>query len=151
MYPILINTRSDYNNVLDLGFYPLYDWQRFKIDIPLRIELQREIFGHTILGPGNIPQANQRFYNYCWNQSIVKHCEECQLPLNEYSAVFISHILSRAGYPEMAHDPRNHNLLCGNCHHKWEKNEATRSIMKIRKKNNRIIKLLNQDYQTKQT
>jgi len=148
MYPILINTKSDYNLVLGLGFSPLNDWQRFKIDILLRIELQRAIFGHTILGPGNIPQANQRFYHFCWEHSIVKCCEECQLPLSEYSAVFISHILSRAGYPEMAHDPRNHNLLCGTCHHKWEKDNNSRSLMKIRKKNNRIIRLLNADYKT---
>lgn len=138
-YPIEINTMADYNNVSAIGFNPLIDWKRFKIDYGLRLQLQHELFGKTILGYGDIPQVNQKFYEYCWKNSLVHVCEECMHPLYDYKAIYISHILSRGGYPELAHDLRNFNLLCPLCHHQWE---SEYSGMKIRKKNKIVIKLM---------
>jgi len=144
MYPIKINTTSDYNTLSEMGFLPLMDWRRFQIDIQLRITLQSRLFGRVEIGHGNIPQANQRFYKYCWDNSLVKVCQECQKHLTQYGAIHISHIQTRGGHSERAHDPRNFNLLCATHHEQWENGDQ--SVMKIRKENGRIIKLLNQDY-----
>lgn len=142
MYPININTMADYQNVSAIGFNPLIDWSRFKIDYQLRQKLQNELFGKTTIGHGNIPTANQNYYNYCWDNSLVKVCEECMHPLYDYKAIYISHILSRGGYPELAHDLRNFNLLCPRCHMQWE---SDYSGMKIRKKNKIAIMLMLED------
>lgn len=144
-YPIAICTMADYESITAMGFNPLMDWRRFQLDIGLRITLQSRLFGRVEIGHGDIPQANQRFYMYCWENSKVHVCQESQQPLYEYSATFISHILSRGAHPEMAHDPRNFNLLSKYWHDQWE--NGNRDVMKVRKENNRIIKLLNEDYQ----
>lgn len=144
-YPIRINTIDEYNVVSSLGFLPLMDWRRFTLDVDLRISIQRDLFGHSTLGPGNIPQANERFYKWCWNNAPVHVCSECMHPLSRFYAMFVSHILARGGFPEMAHDPRNHNILCGYCHQDWE-NPDRRKGMKIYKQNLIVIKLLKQDY-----
>lgn len=143
MYPIQINTMADYNQVSAIGFNPLIDWRRFIIDINLRLELQNKLFGKTEFGHSDIPKANQKYYTYCWDNSLVKVCEECMHPLWDFKAAYISHILSRKGYPELAHDLRNFNLLCLICHHQWEYNLTG---MKIRKKNKIVVRLMQSDY-----
>lgn len=145
IYPIEINTVDAYNVVTSIGFNPLIDWRRFIIAIDLRISIQRQLFGHSVFGPGRIPQANQKFYEYCWDNAPIHNCEECTRKLERYSAIYISHILSRGGYPEMAHDPRNHNLLCGKCHQRWEDPDA-KIEMKIFRQNQIVIQLLKNDY-----
>lgn len=142
IWPIKIETMEEYNNISSMGFNPLINWERFKIEYSLRKELELSLFGGTILGIDNIPKANQQFYKYAWENTLIKCCEECMVPLYEYSAIYISHILARGGYPELAHDLRNFNLLCGRCHHKWE---SDKSGMKIRKKNKIVINLMLND------
>ena len=66
-------------------------------------------------------------------------------PLSQYSAVHVSHILSRGAFPEMAKDPRNFNILCLEHHNQWE--NGKRESMRINRYNEMIICLLRRDYQ----
>ena len=144
MLPIEINTIEEYNYTVGRDYEPLIDWPNFVVDTPLRIDLQRKIFGKSLIGKGNIPQANQRFYIWVWDRK--KHyCEECAKPLLEYSSVFISHIISKGARSDIAHDPRNVNILCFKHHDQWE--TGNRAKMNIYKKNIKIIELLKKDYQ----
>lgn len=140
---IIINERFEYDHCLYRGFDPLYS-KYFEMNIDLRVAVQREVFGHSTLSKGNIPQANSRFYHFMW-ENKPHYCEECLKPLQNYSSVWVSHILSRGAFPEMAHDPRNVNILCDRHHTQWETGE--RRKMRIYKKNLKTIDLLNQDYQ----
>lgn len=143
--PIKISTREEFEYVLSRDYNPLLDWRKFEMPNSLRIDIQRELFGQSFISKGsNIVDANQRFYRYMW-ETKNHICEECGKPLSHYSSVFISHILSRGAKPEMAHDPRNINILCFHDHNKWEQ-ETTRKDMKIYKTNLIIIELLKNDY-----
>lgn len=143
--PIKISTREEFEYVLSRDYNPLLDWRKFKIPNSLRVDIQRELFGKSFISKGsNLVEANNRFYRYMWeNKNHI--CEECGKPLSHYSSVFISHILSRGAKPEMAHDPRNINILCFHDHNKWEQ-ETTRKDMKIYKTNLIIIEFLKDDY-----
>ncbi len=143
--PIQITIAEEYKMAVDRGYQPLQDYKKFYIAPPLRIAIQRELFGHSFIGKGNVVQANQRFYAWCWEHS-PHYCEECAKPLHNYSSVYVSHILSRGANPEKAHDPRNKNILCFNHHQQWE-NETQRKSMRIYKGNLKIIQLLINDYQ----
>lgn len=112
--------------------------------ILFRVEVQKQTFGHTIFGRGDIPKANDRFYHWVWDHK-THVCENCMKPLWNYSAVFISHILTRGANPEMAHDPRNTNILCFECHNTWE-DETTRKSMRIYDQNQLTINLLKSEY-----
>lgn len=101
------------------GYEPLLDIRNFRLDIRLRVELQLELFGNCVLGRGDIPVANQRFFRWVWEHKPHR-CEECLKPLRNYSAVYCSHILTRGAFPEMAHDARNINILCFEHHSCWE-------------------------------
>lgn len=48
MKPILLTDRAEYQFVTDRGFCPLLDYKRFTMDIRLRVEIQRELFGHCV-------------------------------------------------------------------------------------------------------
>lgn len=111
-------------------------------DIPhaRRLELQRKLFGK-----GHTPAENERFYRFCWDNK-PHICEECMRPLRDYSAVYVSHILTRGAHPDMAHDPRNINILCLSCHNRWENGD--RQGMRIFRKNQLIINKLRQEYDT---
>lgn len=143
--PYLITIRQEYDYAVSRGFVPLLDTKHFEMDICLRIDIQREVFGHCVLGRGNIPVANDRYYHWIWNNK-PHVCEETMRPLHNYSAVFVSHILSRGAHPEMAHDPRNCNLLCFEAHNMWE--NGKRKQMRIYDKNMRTIEVLNKEYQS---
>ena len=135
---VRIETRQDYDKAKQSGFEPLVD-THFDMSIKLRVELQRELFGKN----GN-QEANQRFYKWTWDNK-PHYCEECLHPLYDYSAVYISHILTRGAYPEMAHDPRNINILCGQCHSRWE-HKTTRGSMRIYLSNLQRIDDLTREY-----
>lgn len=108
----------EYNACLSRGYDPLLI-EQLPMDLNFRIQVQKKTFGNCILGMGKIPKANQKYYLYVWENK--KHiCENCMKPLYSYSASFISHILTKAAFPELAHDPRNSNILCRICHNKWE-------------------------------
>lgn len=113
------------------------------MDIRLRVEIQRELFGHCVFGRGNIPQANERFFRWVWEHKPHR-CEECLKPLRNYSAVYCSHILTRGAFPEMAHDARNINILCFEHHSCWENGDKTK--MRIYSGNMRMIELMKNEY-----
>ena len=135
---VSIKTRKDYEQARKEGFEPLID-KNFEMPIKLRVELQRELFGKN----GN-QEANQKFYAWTWNYSD-HWCSECMLPLYDYSATYISHILTRGAHPEMAHDPRNINILCPKCHNTWE-HATTRGSMRIYLSNLQRIDDLTKEY-----
>lgn len=134
-----ITNREDYDALLKRGIDCLYD-KRYHLEIGLRREIQREKFGK------NDNEGNAKFYAYC-----IKHfphvCENCGRPIPFPCATNVSHILTRGSHPEMAHDPRNVNILCGTCHELWE-HAPTRFKLNpwLVEKNERTIKLLKQEY-----
>lgn len=134
-----IDTREEYDLCKAHGLEPLTD-PRFTMDIRLRVSIQRELFG-----TGHTPQENQRFYRWCW-EHYPNMCEECMRPLREYSATYVSHILTRGAHPETAHDPRNVNILCFNHHNQWE--VGNRASMRIYAKNQLTIEQLRKEYGT---
>lgn len=134
--PIKINTRNDYEMAKGFGFEPLVD-NRFELEHTLRVSIQKELF------PDHTPESNEKFYKFCWAHK--KHvCEECMKPLKSYSAVHVSHILTRGAYPEMAHDFRNVNILCLDCHNRWENDD--RENMRIYGVNEFTIEHLKKEY-----
>lgn len=144
MEPILLTERWEYDYCVSRGYEPLLDIRNFRLDIRLRVEIQRELFGHCVFGRGDVPVANQRFFRWVWDHKPHR-CEETMRPLNDYSAVYCSHILARGAFPEMAHDPRNINILCFEMHEKWE--HGQREKMRIYAGNIRMINLLVKEYQ----
>lgn len=139
----LITTREEYDIVTSRGYEPLIDERFFVLEHGLRVALQREIFGHSLTSRGNIMQANERFFRWVWAHK-PHICEETMRPLREYSAVYCSHILTRGAFPEMAHDPRNINILCFEAHNRWENGDRQR--MRIYAKNVVTIERLKQEY-----
>ena len=145
MKPIVINERYEYDYIIKRGYNPLIDIRNFRLEIGLRVEIQREIFGHCITGRGDIPAANERFFRWVWDHK-PHQCEECIKPLRNYSAVYCSHILTRGAYPEAAHDVRNINILCFEHHNRWENGD--RQNMRIYPGNMRLIELMKTEYQS---
>lgn len=138
-----ITEKDEYDYCVQHGIEPLIDDRCFDIDINLRVQIQKQLFGHCEFGRGDIPAANQRFFKWIWLHK-PHYCEECGRPLPEYSATFCSHILSRGAHPEKAHDGRNINILCFQCHCAWE--NGNRTTMRIYEKNQKTIEKLNQEY-----
>lgn len=141
MQPYFISERWEYDYIVSRGFEPLLDTNHFRMDIRLRIAIQREKFG-----TGHTPEENERFYRWIWEHK-PHYCECCMRPLPNYSATFVSHILTRGAYPEMAYDARNVNILCFNHHNCWE-HETTRKGMRIYAANLLRIQELKKDYET---
>ena len=138
MEPIVVDTREQYDLCISEGFQPLIDG-RFKVNIALRVSIQRELFG-----TGHTPDENERFYRWCWKHS--RHvCSECMKPLKSYSATYISHNLTRGAFPEMAHDPRNVTILCYEHHNQYE-HSTTRNNMRIRLSVEKKNEQLKQEY-----
>jgi len=147
---INISTFEELDLCLKHGINPLF-WNRFiKLEIGFRIEVQNRLFGKSELGKVDVLKANDKFYHYCFEHSTL-HCENCGQKVYKlrniegcYSAIYISHILTRGSNPNIAHDPRNHNFLCPKCHDKWE--TGNRKEMLIYLDNQIVIKELKQDY-----
>lgn len=139
MDAISISTRREYDYVKERGYEPLID-RRFDIEIHLRVSIQQELFGN-----GHTPAENEKFYRWCWEHK-PHYCEECMKPLAQYSATYVSHILTRGAHPALAHDPRNTNILCFDMHHKWEVGD--RESMRIYASNQLIIEKLKREYAT---
>lgn len=120
---VVISTREEYEYAHSRGIEPLIE-KKLPMDIRLRKEIQEELFGK-----GNHQSNNQKFYKWVWEHK--KHrCEECNKPLPRYSATYVSHIVSRGENPFFAYDPRNTNILCKECHDRWEL-KTTRGTMRI--------------------
>lgn len=137
MKPFLIETREQYELCKAHGFEPLIS-KLFTMTHSLRISIQHELFG-----TGHSPEENERFYRWCW-EHYPHQCEETMRPLPSYSAVYISHILTRGAHPDMAHDPRNVNILCFEAHNRWENKD--RENMRIYRKNQLLIEQLKKEY-----
>ena len=135
---IHITTREEYDLIVGRGYQPLIDWRMFQMDVRLRLLIQSELFG-----TGSFTQQNQKFYKWCWDHSIYV-CQETGKPLYDYSAVYISHIISKGADRRMAIDPRNVNILAYRSHNTWE--YGNRKGMNIWRMNQHIIQLLKQDY-----
>lgn len=135
---IELTTRKEYDYVISRGYQPLIDWRRFRICQRLREQIQHDIFG-----AGDFQQENQKFYQWVWDHSI-QVCAETGKPLNNYSAVFISHIISRGSDRRMACDPRNVNILSFESHRQWESPRNT--TMNIYRGNQLLIRMLKNDY-----
>ena len=138
MDAFLIDSRELYEYALSRGYEPLIQTRFFRLEIGLRKELQRERFGN-----GHTPEENEKFYRWMWANK-PHYCEECMRPLAEYSAVYVSHILTRGANPDMSHDPRNVNILCFRHHSEWE--NGAREQMRIFAKNQLTIEELKKDY-----
>lgn len=139
MAPFLITTRAEYDLCKAHGIEPLID-ARFPMDIRLRVAIQRELFG-----TGHTPAENERFYKWCWDH-YPHQCAECMRPLRQYSATFVSHIMTRGAHPEAAHDCRNVNILCFSHHSVWENGD--RQNMRIYRANLLIVEQLKKEYGT---
>lgn len=145
MEPYLLTDRDEYQYCIQRGFNPLLDIKHFTMNIRLRVEIQRELFGHCVFGRGaNIMAANERFFRWVWDNK-PHQCEETLRPLQSYSAVYCSHILTRGAHPEIAHDPRNINILTFESHNRWENGD--RENMRIYPGNVRMIELMKSEYQ----
>ena len=134
---IRIDTRAEYVLCRARGYEPLID-RRFAMNIHLRLSVQHELFGR-----GHTPEENEKFYRWCW-EHYPHQCQETMRPLHQYSATFISHILTRGAHPEMAHDPRNVNVLCFEQHNRWENGD--RVNMRIYRSNVQLINQLKKEY-----
>ena len=130
---ITIDTIDEYLRLTHKGFCPLCDWRNFYLNFDLRVKLQRDIFG-----TGNHPENR-----WVWEHR-PHYCEETMHPLPVFSAVHISHILSRGAHPEMAYDCRNVNILTFAAHQQWE--NGNRKAMRIYEENQLIIEILKKDY-----
>ena len=139
MEPIVIDTRELYEFARQRGYEPLVD-RRFTVEINLRVSLQRELFGR-----GHTPEENERFYRFCWHH-YPHVCSETMRPLHQYSAAYVSHIMTRGAHPDMAHDPRNVNILCWEMHNRWENGD--RQNMRIYRSNLLTIEQLKKEYET---
>lgn len=136
---IRIDTRAEYDLCRARGYEPLID-RRFAMNIHLRLSVQHELFGR-----GHTPEENEKFYRWCW-EHYPHQCQETMRPLHQYSAIYISHILTRGAHPEMAHDPRNVNVLCFEQHNRWENGD--RVNMRIYRSNVQLINQLKKEYAT---
>lgn len=135
----LVTTREDYDILLSKGIDCLYD-PRFDLEIGLRIAIQKEKFGK------NDDEGNAKFYHYCLTHFPMV-CENCGKPIRYPWATNVSHILTRGAHPRLAHDPRNINILCAECHSAWE-HTTTRYKLRLWfvEKNERTIEELKREY-----
>lgn len=140
MERIKLTTIEEYEYAKTRGYEPLLD-PLFILPIQLRKEVQIALFGNP--AGGKRAKVNQVFYKWVWsNKPHV--CEETGIVLLTYSACYISHIISRGSHPEMAHDPRNTNVLSLEAHNKWE--NGNRKSMKIYSQNRETMDLLMYEY-----
>ena len=136
MERIKIESVEEYELALARGYDALLD-KRFDMDIAIRKQVQKSIFGK------NNAEGNRKFYRYCL-ENLPLVCEECGREITFPSPVNVSHILSRGAHPDKSHDPRNVNILCFDCHARWENGD--RKNMKIYPKNEKTIETLRQEY-----
>lgn len=134
---IVITTREEYEHLVGRGYEPLMGVipsLMAIITMPnvLRREIQKEKF-----------KTIEQFYRYCFEHS-GRCCEETGETILEYSAINISHILTRGAHPAISTDPRNFNFLTLKSHMKWETGD--RKSMKIYQKNQELSQRLKLEY-----
>lgn len=133
-----VTERKVYDDLLARDVDLLLGYRGFKLDHQLRVEIQKERFGK------NNAEGNRKFYQYCLAH---KHhiCAECHRSIDNPSAINVSHRFSRGAHPEMAHDPRNVDILCARCHELWE-HKTTRVKMNIYERVSKEMEKLRQEY-----
>lgn len=134
---IRIESIEEYQYAVGRGYEPLLEDcpeinAVFIIPNQLRVEIQDEKF-----------KTIDKFYREFYRLSR-KICEETGVPIPNYSAVNVSHILSRGAHPRMAKDLRNANLLTYSQHTRWEVGD--RKGMKIFPKNKIKMEKLKHEY-----
>lgn len=129
---IELSTREEYDLAVERGCAPLMG-HPFELTMQLRDMIQRELF-----------KCDEDFYHYFFENHPTGSCEEHGHPIHEYSAKFVSHILSRGAHPEARYDLRNANLLCLPAHQQWESEKQGK--MNIYWKNVRMMDKLQTDY-----
>ena len=83
-----------------------------------------------------------KFYEEIWSEK-PHYCEECDKDLGKnWERYMFSHILSKGSQPKLRHNKDNINILCLECHQKWEFGD--KKSMKIYPANERLIELLKQ-------
>lgn len=82
------------------------------------------------------------FYKEIWSER-PHYCEECNGFLGDrWERYMFSHILSKGSQPKLRHVKENINILCFDCHHKWEFGD--KKSMDIYPINEHIIDVLRQ-------
>lgn len=132
----MITSSEEYDYCVGRGYEPLLD-ARLEMSHAFRVEVQKGLFGK------NNAKGNAKFYSWCLRH-LPHTCENCGKPIEKAWAGNVSHILSRGAHPEMAHDPRNVNILCMACHARWENGD--RENMRIWARNARMIETLKTEY-----
>tara|TARA_R110002020_G_scaffold440030_2_gene650607 strand:- start:51 stop:461 length:411 start_codon:yes stop_codon:yes gene_type:complete len=80
------------------------------------------------------------FYKEIWGERF-HYCEECHKDLGDkWERYMFSHILSKGSNPAFRHDKDNINILCLECHQKWEFGD--KKSMGIYPENEEIIQML---------
>ena len=83
-----------------------------------------------------------KFYEELWSER-PHYCEGCDKDLGKnWERYMFSHILSKGSQPKLRHNKDNINILCLECHQKWEFGD--KKSMKIYPANERQIELLKQ-------
>jgi hypothetical protein len=98
------------------------------------------------LGPSNNVKekidTDTRFYDEVWSER-PHYCDECEKYLgNKWERYMFSHILSKGSQPKLRHVKANINILCFDCHHKWEFGD--KKSMEIYPVNEQVIDILKQ-------
>lgn len=93
-----------------------------------------------------LAEKDVEFYKRMWDKNKNWKggclCEECDKYLSAYSAVYVSHIISKGAETRLRYDDRNVNILCHEHHSQWE--TGNRETMRIFEKNQQTIALLKQ-------
>lgn len=64
--------------------------------------------------------TDKKFYQSIWNER-EHYCEECGKWLGDEPAwSYFSHILPKSHYNKLRYCKANIDLLCPDCHHRWE-------------------------------
>ena len=134
---IKIVSSWEYDYLVARGYEPLMGFDRsinaiFEIEHGLRRQLQDQKF-----------KTLDKFYRTAFKLSN-KVCEETGIPIENYSAVNISHIISRGADIRMWNDLRNFNLLLFEKHQQWE--TGNRKAMKIYPENQIRMQKLKLEY-----
>ena len=110
--------------IIDIDSIELYlAVRRLPIIEPLTMPQLFNVINRTeivdYLYPETSTATDSKFYHDVWSMK-PHYCENCGLPLKEYSPVFISHIKTRGAHTEIRYDYTNVNVLCFECHNKYE-------------------------------
>lgn len=109
-----------------------------------QVSKERRVKKNIVLKSDMFAQDEQ-FYELCFNLKL-QICEECGKKLpnifrDENGKIIArhrySHILPKSTYPRLRHNIDNINILCFDCHYKWEFGD--RKKMNIYESNLRII------------